>query len=335
MRDFMEALADCNQALEIESAHFKTLLCKGKILLSLNRYGLSLDCFKLAFLDSQASLDCESINGCLEKCKKLEFLSRTGAFYLSDWVLNGFGGKSSELGEYIGVVEIKSHEMPPNPCLIGNLSAGDEDGLEVPNIGLFRPEVKDGSSFSNEKLDMGKIESILDVNSLVEESTSLKVSGKNKGYHGVGLWILASFINHSCNPNARLFHIGDYTIIHASRDIKAGEEVTFAYFDVLLPLSSCREMAKTFGCKRCKFEGGGCGKQEMREIERGIERGLEVRGMVYQLEEWDEEMDGDGKGKGLFEGIFLGIVQGNEEVGKADSGSGGGGGWCGGSGGKQ
>ncbi|XP_057494189.1 methyltransferase FGSG_00040-like [Actinidia eriantha] len=369
MQDFAEALTDCDWALEIESAHFKTLLCKGKILLSLNRYGLALDCFKLALLDSQASLDCESINGYLEKCKKLEFLSRTGAFNLSDWVMNGFCGKSPELGEYIGGVEIKRSEMGgrglfatknvdcgtllfvtkaiatersilpsgdlgkntqlvmwknlidkvvdlATKChrthhLISNLSTGeDEDGLEVPDIRLFRPEAED-KNFLNEKLDMGKIVSILDVNSLIEDSTSSKVLGKNKGYYGVGLWLLASFINHSCNPNARRLHIGDYMIVHASRDIKAGEEVTFAYFDVLSPLSNRREMSKTWGfdcgCKRCKFEKCLCGKQEMREIEMGIERGLEVGGMVFRLEEGMRRWTVRGKEKGYLRASFWGV----------------------------
>ncbi|CAL5428807.1 unnamed protein product [Camellia sinensis] len=372
LRHFTDALGDCYQALKIDSAHFKTLLCKGKILLNLNRYSAALDCFKSALLDPQASLNSETINVYLDKCKKLEFLSRTGAFDLSDWIVNGFRGKPPELAEYIGTVEIKKSEMggrglfatknidagtllfvtkaiatergilpqsnseelgknaqlvmwknfidkvveSATKChkthhLICRLSTGeDEDGLEVPDLSLFRPETEE-SSFSNEKLDMGKILSILDVNSLVEDAISAKVLGKNSDYYGVGIWVLAAFINHSCYPNARRVHVGDYVMVHASRDIKAGEEVTFAYFDVLSPLRNRREMAKTWcfscNCKRCKFEEGICGKQEMIEIEMGLDRGLEVGGIVYRLEEGMRRWMVRGNEKGFLRASFWAV----------------------------
>ncbi|KAE9449346.1 hypothetical protein C3L33_18737, partial [Rhododendron williamsianum] len=121
---------------------------------NLNRYGMALDCFKLALLDPQSGSNSEPIHG---------------------------------------------------------LSTGEEedDTLEVPDVGLFKPEAESG--FLDEKLDMGRIllvQKILDVNSLVEDMVSSKVLGKNSGYHGVGavgLWLLPSFINRACNPNARDF----------------------------------------------------------------------------------------------------------------------------------
>ena len=70
-------------------------------------------------------------------------------------------------------------------------------------------------------------------------------------------------------------------------------------------------MAKTWGfdcgCKSCKFEGGACGKQEMREIERVIERGLEVGEMVYQLEEGTRRWMVTGKEKGYLRASFWGL----------------------------
>jgi len=76
---------------------------------------------------------------------------------------------------------------------------------------------------------------ILDVNSLTEDAVSANVLRKNSDCYGVGLWLLPSFVNHSCCPNARRLHVGDYLIVHASRDLKAGEEITFAYLDPLSP----------------------------------------------------------------------------------------------------
>ncbi|GLT54654.1 hypothetical protein SLA2020_278360 [Shorea laevis] len=299
LREFAQALKDCDQALKIGSTHFKTLLCKGKILLNLNRYSMALDCFKAALLDPQASGNAESLNGYLEKCKKLEFLSRTGAFDLSDWVVNGYRGKPPELAEYIGAVQIRKSGISgrglfatknidagtlvlvtkaiatergilpsedsgenaqlvmwknfidrvagsitkcPRSCnLMNTLSTGeDEDGLEVPDISLFRPEAEE-NSHSNEKPDMARILSILDVNSLVEDAVSAKVLGKNSGYYGVGLWLLASFINHSCSPNARRLHVGDYVMVHTSRDVKAGEEITLPIMMLFRRSTSARK----------------------------------------------------------------------------------------------
>ncbi|XP_022775778.1 uncharacterized protein LOC111317607 [Durio zibethinus] len=366
LQDFTEALKDCDQALQIEATHFKTLLCKGKILLSLNRYSNALDCFKAALFDPQGNGNLEILNGYLEKCKKFEFQSRTGSFDLSDWVLNGFRGKPPELAEYIGPVQVKRSEISGRglfatknidagtlvlvtkaiaiergilggqdtgenaqlvmwknfidkvtetvtkcqrtQLLIDMLSAGDnEEGLEVPDMNFFRPEIEKNGC-SREKLDMDKMLSILDVNSLVEEAVSAKVLGKNSDFYGVGLWILASFINHSCIPNARRLHVGDYVIVHASRDIKAGEEITFIYFDTFSPLDKREEMSKSWGfnckCRRCKFEEAVCSKQELREIEIGLEKGVDVGGAVYRLEEGMRRWAMRGKDKGYLRASF-------------------------------
>lgn len=366
LREFAAALKDCKEALKIEGAHFKTLLCKGKILFNLNRYGAALDCFREASLDPQESSNFETLNEYLDRCKKLEYLSKTGAFDLSDWIVGGFRGKTPELAEYIGGVEIKKSEISgrglfatknidsgtlllvtkavatergilsqedsgenaqlvmwksfvdkvvesARKCsrtynLVCMLSAGEnENDRAIPEIDLFRPEAED-SRFSDEDLDVEKILSILDVNSVVEGAISAKVLGKNSHYHGVGLWLLASFINHSCEPNVRRLHIGDHVIIHASRDVKAGEELTFAYFDVLQPLSNRKEMATNWGfscyCRRCKFEQSLCHKQEMREVEMVLGRGLDMGGVVYRLEEAIKRWMVRGKGKGYLRASF-------------------------------
>ncbi|KAF7130821.1 hypothetical protein RHSIM_Rhsim10G0051800 [Rhododendron simsii] len=193
------------------------------------------------------------------------------------------GGRDDATAQIQGSFSSEKNGMNPSEPILtsshsakNNLSTGEEEDntLEVPDVSLFRPEAEE-SGFLDENLDMGRILlKILDVNSLVEDAVSSKVLGKNSGYHGVGLWLLPSFINHACNPNARRFHVGDYMMVHASRNIKAGEEITLPYFDVLSPLSNRRQMATTWGfdccCKRCKFEEGVMGKQEMRDSARSL-----------------------------------------------------------------
>ncbi|XP_010477820.1 PREDICTED: uncharacterized protein LOC104756864 [Camelina sativa] len=372
LRDYMEALRDCDQALEIEKTHFKTLLCKGKVLLCLSKYSSALECFKTALLDPQASGNLETVTMYMEKCKKLEFQAKTGAFDLSDWVLSGFRGRCPELAEFIGSIEIKKSELSGRGLfatknivagtlilvtkavaiqrgILGNgesvekaqlvmwknfvdevtesvrkcdrtrrvvsaLSSGeDEDKLEIPEISLFKPdEAFETCGDLKQSLDSEKLLSILDVNSMVEDAISAKVMGKNKEYYGVGLWTLASFINHSCLPNARRLHVGDYAIVHASRDIKAGEEVSFAYFDVLSPLEKRKEMAESWGfscgCSRCKIESLlYVTNQEIKEIEMGLERGVDAGNAVYMMEEGMKRWKVKGKDKGLLRASYWGV----------------------------
>ncbi|KOM48447.1 hypothetical protein LR48_Vigan07g215100 [Vigna angularis] len=73
LKDFHCALRDCDHALELDVTHSKTLLCKGKILLCLNRYASALECFRTATLDGNA----ESVSGYLERCKSLELLCKS------------------------------------------------------------------------------------------------------------------------------------------------------------------------------------------------------------------------------------------------------------------
>ncbi|RDW63192.1 TPR domain protein [Aspergillus mulundensis] len=48
-------------------------------------------------------------------------------------------------------------------------------------------------------------------------------------FHSCGIWTMASYINHSCDSNARRTFIGDMMIIRATCDIPADTEVTFWY----------------------------------------------------------------------------------------------------------
>ncbi|RDX62857.1 Set5, partial [Mucuna pruriens] len=371
LKDFRCALQDCDHALDLDASHSKTLFCKGKILLCLNRYSAALHCFRTASLDGNA----ESVIGYLERCKSLELLSRTGCLDLSDWVLNGFRGKVPELAEHVGAVEIKKSEIsgrglfatknidsgslilvtkaiamersiilggvqdlceeaqlamwknfvgkvsefvgkcPRTRGLVRLLSCGEnEDELEVPDVGLFRPEgeglEKDEVEEVGDGVDMVELVSVLDVNSLTEDAVCANVLRRGNDCYGVGLWLLPSFINHSCCPNARRLHVGDYLVVHASKDLKAGEEVTFAYLDPLCGLSKRKEMSVNWGihckCKRCRFEGEVFGKQEVREIEIGLERGMDVGGVVYKLEEQMKRLKVRGKEKGYLRASFWG-----------------------------
>ena len=48
-------------------------------------------------------------------------------------------------------------------------------------------------------------------------------------FHSCGVWPLASYINHSCNSNARRAFIGDMMIVRATRDMAPDTEINFWY----------------------------------------------------------------------------------------------------------
>ncbi|KAL8161495.1 hypothetical protein V2J09_012984 [Rumex salicifolius] len=360
LKDFSQALDDCDQALQIDTVHFKSLICK--------------ECFNSALLDQTLNGESlKTVNGYVNECKRLENQSRTGTFDVSDWVLNGFRGKTPDLGEFVGPVLIKRSEIsgrglfaaknldcgslilvtkavavercilpidskdlrenaqlvmwknfikkvtdsvskcPETRRLIGMLSNGEkEDELETPNVDFFRPHSEKRLCLSYEQNKETEILSILDVNSMVEDSISSKVLGKNNGYYGVGLWLLPSFINHSCNPNSRRLHIGDYIVILASRNVKSGEEITFPYFDILSPPSKRVEMSKPWGfqchCKRCRFEEEMFTRQEVKDLEISIERGVDVGCASFKLEEGMKKWGVRGKEKGYLRASFWGAV---------------------------
>lgn len=225
--------------------------------------------------------------------------------------------KSDETGQmvmwknFVDKILSSVERCKKNLHLISKLTNGESDvELEVPDMGLFRPDL---GLFTSDKetneVDVSHVLKVLDINTLTEESVSAKVLGLNSGCRAVGLWILPSFVNHSCNPNARRVHVGDWLILHASRDIKAGEEVTFAYFDVLRPLTDRKESVKSWGfeckCDRCRFEEKVFGIfKELREIEDDFVKGSDVGSLVVKLEETMRRCPVKDKEKGYIRASF-------------------------------
>ncbi|KAK4493981.1 hypothetical protein PRZ48_015167 [Zasmidium cellare] len=73
-----------------------------------------------------------------------------------------------------------------------------------------------------------------------------------------GLWIRASYMNHSCVPNTEREFIGDLMVVRASRDVKAGDEITHIYDDSNDLEKRAESLMRTWGfvceCPRCLAE---------------------------------------------------------------------------------
>lgn len=122
----------------------------------------------------------------------------------------------------------------------------------------------DAESATSERLDAARIRHIIRLNAINGDATmgwkNLPGSGDQaqKVEHW-GLWWLPSFINHSCLPSSSPMLVGKALFVFASRDLRAGDEVTRAYFDIFQPLDQRKELStKGWGficfCPRCKLE---------------------------------------------------------------------------------
>jgi tetratricopeptide (TPR) repeat protein len=85
-----------------------------------------------------------------------------------------------------------------------------------------RVELPDGM------IDPGSIEAIVDLNAF-EIENDFDLEPREKLARDSGLWILPSFINHSCVENAHRWFFGDVMMVRAIRDLRAGEEVLISY----------------------------------------------------------------------------------------------------------
>lgn len=69
---------------------------------------------------------------------------------------------------------------------------------------------------------------------------------KEPVFHTTGLFPNASYINHSCNSNARRTFIGDMQIVRAARNIPANTEITF-WYHAPDPMLSYQQTQDRFG----------------------------------------------------------------------------------------
>ncbi|KAG0585784.1 hypothetical protein KC19_2G038800 [Ceratodon purpureus] len=129
---------------------------------------------------------------------------------------------------------------------------------------LPAPSVHQTHFESASHLDAAHIRRVIQLNAINGDATmgwkNLPGSGEqDQKVEHWGLWWLPSFINHSCLPSSSPILVGKALFVFASRDLRAGDEVTRPYFDIFQPLEQRKELsAKGWGficyCPRCKLE---------------------------------------------------------------------------------
>lgn len=132
---------------------------------------------------------------------------------------------------------------------------------KVPSLELFRPNSKWNSC--KDDVPLVRMKGVVLQNALDESGSctrGLAAGQQPPARQFLGLWPLASFINHSCASNSFRLHVGDTLFLHASRPIEAGEEVTLAYVNTLLPRQMRQELLDQnswefkCNCSRCLLE---------------------------------------------------------------------------------
>ena len=112
----------------------------------------------------------------------------------------------------------------------------------------------------NQKTDVG-LQKCCDILKQLQVNCFTATNGDFSNTLGIGLYLQAAAINHSCDPNAcQSFHEDTKALsIRAMKDIQPGEEITITYIDIGKPTSwRRRELHKTYGfvcmCHRCSTE---------------------------------------------------------------------------------
>ena len=81
---------------------------------------------------------------------------------------------------------------------------------------------------------------------------------KDEESGSIGIWVQASYINHSCYPLVRRTYIGDMMIFRAQADIPADTELKFGYLSCLEKYEERQQMLKKWGfeceCQVCLAE---------------------------------------------------------------------------------
>ncbi|KAI6884433.1 hypothetical protein KC360_g4218 [Hortaea werneckii] len=117
---------------------------------------------------------------------------------------------------------------------------------------------------------------------LLDDFAIFKTNGVQAGIggrHGHAVFLTYSRLNHSCSPNAHHAYNAPegLEMLHATRDITAGEEITITYINLLLtPRQRAAELQQwgfACACKSCKGAGASASKarrQRMFDIDQAI-----------------------------------------------------------------
>ncbi|GLJ25771.1 hypothetical protein SUGI_0493340 [Cryptomeria japonica] len=292
MGDFERALEVCNEGLEIDPENLKIIFLKGRALHSLKSYDQACQVLQMAVELSLGQVDIEDA---LRRSKAACSRSQHRVYDISEFLLGMQPAPKVE--DFIGDVEIKKTRgrrgrglfatrdigvgellMVSNAAVIVN---GGVRGLEMDQSHELKISLQEdlvdnvfNAAKKSQKLrqqlyelDDGSVQVRSSLPAMDSFHTNRRVTAEKFGDERredeeslgfSGLWMLPSFINHSCLPNATRLNVGSAMFLHAAKPIKKREEITISYFDTLLPQPQREGFCGVWGfkcnCKRCSVE---------------------------------------------------------------------------------
>ncbi|KAK5107823.1 hypothetical protein LTR62_000637 [Meristemomyces frigidus] len=124
----------------------------------------------------------------------------------------------------ISLVKAVTAKLSKNPSLIPKVMDLDGGSPSTPNSDTS-PEP---GAENNTVVNTFHLHDIVTLNAFALSSHTPSDSEKQKEA-STGLWPHAAYINHSCTPNIAPEFLGDLLLFHATRPIKAGEELFHCY----------------------------------------------------------------------------------------------------------
>jgi tetratricopeptide (TPR) repeat protein len=168
------------------------------------------------------------------------------------------------------------------------------------------PEIDNGMAEGRRWVDVWQVHDIVARNAFGPGGSG--DGEKGRGWGSAGLWIVASYMNHSCVPNAEKEYIGDLMVLRATREIKAGDEVMHTYVQVNSDFAGRgKSLLEVWGfvcdCGLCVAERGD--EESVREKRRRLEREAEAlmdekggsRLAVMKIRKLGREIEGTYTGK--------------------------------------
>ncbi|CZT42233.1 related to TPR domain protein [Rhynchosporium secalis] len=154
------------------------------------------------------------------------------------------------MGTHADLIRVVSNKLTFNPSLkptFEDLYSGDYQG------------VKDASADGSPVIDTFLVARAVHFNCFGCPLTSKKAietpNIHSTAFQTTGLWMTASYINHSCVATCERSFIGDIQIVRAARDMPAGTELMFSYITLAEPAAMNKTLLDGWGfecdCVRC------------------------------------------------------------------------------------
>jgi hypothetical protein len=202
----------------------------------------------------------------IAKVSKMETEILEGNFALEAGCWTGSHVLAEQL---LGILSAQAWRSSRNRAMLATLCSRGGEELPVPPISLFRNDTPGNAETDSESTgrnhtpfdrnEITRLCGVVQCNAFGHTHVTRRNNKDMTRSWSCGLWILPSFMNHSCVPNVATVVIGDAMIVIAARNLKCGDELTVAYFDIFRPLKERRSsMLHSWNfvctCPRCVLE---------------------------------------------------------------------------------